>query len=73
MSTYRSVGMLKPPHGLRGHTLLIIKPGNPGAPPLIPPEPHLWQCHKCHISGTDTHIITKDWCPDAHLALTRYT
>jgi len=27
MSAHRSVGMLKPPHGLRGHTLRIVKPG----------------------------------------------
>ena len=71
MTTYRSPGMLKPAHGTRGHTLTIVIEGRQGAPPLIPNEPHIWACKKCHQTDTNPNTILQNWCPDAHRALTR--
>ena len=71
MSTYRSAGMLKPPHGTRGHTLTIVIEGRKGAPPLIPNEPHIWTCKRCHHNHHNPHTILQNWCPDTHRALTR--
>ena len=73
MTTYRSAGMLKPPHGTRGHELRVTIEGRQGAPPLIPNEPHVWTCYKCHHSHTNPHHILQNWCPDAHRALTETT
>jgi hypothetical protein len=69
MTTYRSAGMMRPPHGTKGHTLVVRHEGNPGAPPLIPAEPHLWRCLRCHEITTDPADVTSRWCPDAHRAL----
>jgi hypothetical protein len=71
MNTYRSAGMLQPAHGTKGHTLVIRIEGNPGAPPLIPAEPHLWTCLKCHQHTYNPNQLLETWCPDTHRALTR--
>lgn len=56
---YRSGLLLRPPHGSHGHTLRMIAPADPGAPPLWPARPALFVCVWCYVIAPG---IPPTWC-----------
>lgn len=60
---YRSGAMLRPPHGLRGHSFVIVEQGRPALGSLFPGTPTLWRCLDCHaFTHAPMSVVASSWC-----------